>query len=465
MKREFVLWLVLLLLVACDQVDNPVNSDSPSPTLQLQSLLWPIETVDPDAAASGLFTSLALDADGHPHISYRDPDGVNYAHFNGTEWLISTLDSAGSNSSLVVDGSAGLHVAFDTAVYPTDSLRYAYNDGTGWVIGTVESGGRLGEPSLAVDSSGHPHISYYRSGVLGYAHHDGTAWVIETVDAVGHSGFVSSIAIDSSGNPHISFRGDAQLKYAHFDGTSWFVESLETLGPGDLDSSLALDSSDRPHITYKSFDHFKYIHFDGVWLAEVIDDGGEGNLYPSLILDGSDRPHVSYDLGLNLKYAHRSASGWQLDTVDSGIGARHTSLALDSGGRPHISYADELSADLKYAVGLLDSDGDGIPDGSDPDTIGDVVAALPNSAFKPVTSGPGHKTSMLSILADIEQNIADGNTDEALAQLRDLRRHVDGCPGTPRTGESADKNDWIVDCDAQREVRALIDLLIRNLSS
>jgi len=42
--------------------------------------------------------------------------------------------------------------------------------------------------------------------------------------------------------------------------------------------------------------------------------------------------------------------------------------------------------------------------------------------------------------------------------LDNLRKHVDGC------GASADNNDWIIDCPAQLEVRALIDLLIANLS-
>ena len=68
---------------------------------------------------------------------------------------------------------------------------------------------------------------------------------------------------------------------------------------------------------------------------------------------------------------------------------------------------------------------------------------------------------MLNRLEDIEQLIADGDTDAALRQLNNLRKKIDGC----EDGPPADNNDWIVECEAQDEVRALIDTLIANLSS
>lgn len=57
----------------------------------------------------------------------------------------------------------------------------------------------------------------------------------------------------------------------------------------------------------------------------------------------------------------------------------------------------------------------------------------------------------------------DGDIDGALSKLMTLCRKVDGCPDVPTAGETADHNDWIVDCDSQREIRELIDLLIANL--
>jgi hypothetical protein len=112
-----------------------------------------------------------------------------------------------------------------------------------------------------------------------------------------------------------------------------------------------------------------------------------------------------------------------------------------------------------------DSDGDGIPDGADPDTIATVVGALPPGIFDNTADPAGQRNAMLSRLADIEATILAGDTDQAIRMLRNLRRTVDGCPDISTSSEMADRNDWIVDCDAQREIRTLIDLLIANLSA
>ena len=75
--------------------------------------------------------------------------------------------------------------------------------------------------SLALDSSGNPHISYYQSGdgwgSLEYASWDGSTWNIETVDSSGDVGQDHSLALDSSGNPHISYydADNGTLKYAY----------------------------------------------------------------------------------------------------------------------------------------------------------------------------------------------------------------------------------------------------------
>ena len=83
---------------------------------------WHIETIDWDLYGRG-HSSLALDENGHTHISYRD-----------------------------YHGSAG------------GVLKYAYRDATGWHIETVDRAGGEGVggyTSLALGESGYPHISYY----------------------------------------------------------------------------------------------------------------------------------------------------------------------------------------------------------------------------------------------------------------------------------------------------------------
>ena len=108
-----------------------------------------------------------------------------------------------------------------------------------------------------------------------------------------------------------------------------------------------------------------------------------------------------------------------------------------------------------------DTDRDTIPDGSDPDIIATAISALPldPSAFANRGDPRGHRSAMLSRLTDIQSDIASGDIEQALRGLRNLRARVDGC------GTSPDRNDWIIDCVAQLEIRRLIDLLITNLES
>lgn len=122
---------------------------------------------------------------------------------------------------------------------------------------------------------------------------------------------------------------------------------------------------------------------------------------------------------------------------------------------------DGLSDGDEVAFGtdplLADSDGDGIPDGMDPDVLTDVVIALPTGVFANNGDPEGQRNAILSRLADIEQDIVDGDIAGAIRALQNLHRKVDGC------GATADRNDWITDCSSQIEVRYLINLLIMNL--
>lgn len=116
---------------------------------------------------------------------------------------------------------------------------------------------------------------------------------------------------------------------------------------------------------------------------------------------------------------------------------------------------DDVDAFPDDPTEWADSDGDGLGDNGDPDTVGDAVASLADAAFR----APGHRNAIESQLENAEEDILAGDLADARTKLEHLRRHVDGC----ETGTGPDGNDWIVDCAAQDDIRALIDTLLATL--
>ncbi len=286
-----------------------------------------------DLEGAGGHTSLAVDSVGRPHLAYLGPSerGLRYAFWDGSKWHMQAIDTQWTAffMTIQIDPKDHPHISYYLFINPdgTNALRlkYAHFDGQTWFTETVDGGGGRGKfNSLALDAQGHPHISYsdVSKFSLCYAHWDGSQWNYSTPDNQllngGLVGLGSSIAIDSSGQPHIGYfaPGNHRVKYARRQGKTWNIEVVDVIvGRADnIDRvSLKLDRQGRPHIAYydSGLAALKYAHrTDQGWHIEVVDQDGNPGLQPSLCFNSLNEPYIAYydQVSGSLRLAHRAST-------------------------------------------------------------------------------------------------------------------------------------------------------------
>lgn len=327
------------------------------------SSFWEIQEVDISTDIAGN-TSIVLDSFSNPHICYFDYEELilKYASFKDT-WSISIVDSGSIFCSMCCDSSDVIHIAY----YSNGKLKYAKKLNNFWHIETVDTGSVGQYNSIAVDSFGNVHISYYDLGNqdLKYAKHNGVSWSTYTVDSSGNVGTYSSLVVDSSGNVHISYCDlnyllqTYLLKYAKYDGISWTTSTLTTQEEAVAGySPIAVDSLNRPWIAYfddkshrlNCINWIEVGSFKG-WRRETIERDIVSCGDISIKLDSDGWPCVSYFTQDGLKYAKKISGGWFIQFVEqsSNLVLGDNSLVIDKSNIPHISYFDPQRNCLKYA--------------------------------------------------------------------------------------------------------------------
>jgi hypothetical protein len=202
---------------------------------------WHCDVVDPEGGGA---PSLLLDQEGNAHISYNhnffscgkggciiSDAHLMYAHQSTNGWDIHIVDSdtfTGKYSSIALDHNGSPHISyFDKGSY---TLMYAYLVNGSWVIEEVDDQINLEQrPAIFLDWEDIPRIYYWGAGVFKHAVKGAAGW--QTAVSFSESANIedSAVVLDQLGYPHLSYNthevegGD--LKYAHIPAPDYDINT------------------------------------------------------------------------------------------------------------------------------------------------------------------------------------------------------------------------------------------------
>ncbi len=370
----------------------------------------PVE-VSPDRAAS-----LDLVRDGGTlHLVYGhtntfgEPDGIEYATSSGGPWTVEELDAgADATPRLAVDADGHVHVTY-LRTAPAPEIRYA-TDATGsWATDVVTRSSTWLDPSFAVDAAGHHHVAVARQGTepgVWYGTDAGGSWSMERLTTTAPDGGVGlvvapdgtasivygesdasvenqvavqtawlatgtpgswtltqlsaeaatgthAIAREADGTLHVAFgindAGERRIAYATNASGSWVVAPIGASSAitADENPSIAVDAAGHAHIAFESAGMspdrtsiFYATNATGSWVISRRTTGAPHDLAPSIAVDSAGHARIAYlRQGIGVRAQVFGGSTWTTRIVSSNANDTDPSIAIDAAGHTHVLYA------------------------------------------------------------------------------------------------------------------------------
>jgi hypothetical protein len=205
---------------------------------------WKAEAIHLGAKLIEYYTSIALDSEDHPMITYYEifsnssADAVlrlRSVKFTGQSWELNTVDrglGSGKFNSMAIGKDGVPQIAYANVHDETAGLRYARRNGNLWETKVLENQYML-SVKLVLDKDNNPHIAYTdaMNAAVKYARLRAGNWQLHVVDRMDRAAFPDrhGMALDDDGNPYISYydEGLGALKVAHLEGEKWMAEVVD----------------------------------------------------------------------------------------------------------------------------------------------------------------------------------------------------------------------------------------------
>jgi len=220
---------------------------------QVGSKKWELETVDAPGNVGG-WTSLVLVND-KPSIAYYDFDNgdLKFATKQSASWNVMKLDGSDTDSgkfAAIAANGNDLGIAYYDAT--NGDLRYVTGTASGFGVPEVVDGaGDTGQwPSLAYDL-GTALIAYhdFTAQDLRYARRDGgSAWQLTTLDPADWVGADTSIVVDNTGHVTVAYMDglNNDLLAAEWNGSGWSTRKIAETGANGYFNNVVLDEDSKP---------------------------------------------------------------------------------------------------------------------------------------------------------------------------------------------------------------------------
>jgi hypothetical protein len=281
-------------------------------------------------------------------ISTTEGDTPFYIVGKATE-AVKTGEDVGPDSSIAIDSQGYVHISYYNAT--SYNLTYCNNTLGSWTCGDVEGTSLLSESSIAIDSNDKVHISHRDlSFTIRYCNNTLGTWTC--TDTTNLNGRTSSIAIDSNNKAHISQAAYPTqypvLRYCNNTLGSWTCKDVESGAQVGWYTYVAIDSQGYVHIAHRN-DTSGYLRYCnntlGSWTCGDVETSA-GYTSISIAIDSRNKIHISHSSPA--RYCNNTLGSWTCANFDGTNSGGYSSIAIDSNDKVHISRFDSIDKTLRY---------------------------------------------------------------------------------------------------------------------
>ena len=303
------------------------------------------------------FGAIAVDLAGTSHVIYGGGRLKNPSLFYTTYSATRARGPSVSlplrfldQPSIAVDSSGAPHVALvSNPLEGVSTLIYLSLSGSQWQQQTVTNDSVAGGPQLAIDALDNPHVAYFESpeNLLEHAFFDGSQWQIEDTNS---SAYPTSMRIAKDGTVHVAGVTGSQVCEERGLNGVWNGECFDSYFGNQAFVGFQADGS--PEIAYigPGNQSIELASFDGTsWSSVPVVEAGTLGLY---VIDNISFATDTQGLGSlffsgdgpkqnTIFYAHQQGDGsWPVTDLGGNKFVNFLSLAisLDPANLPHLVF-------------------------------------------------------------------------------------------------------------------------------